>query len=185
MNENWNWVGRYVSVIVIAVILASVLGSMDLFETTTVMAKKLSAANIVKFLGYGAALVVLWLLAQRAVVVLRAQGGPWGFLQHLLLPVATLIVVASAHSVILLLVRRMLDASARNLYNWLFIAGIIAAAAWLVMALFNQSSSLTEAFTSAATRLGNETKARQCPKCSAGIQPGAKFCADCGTRVEA
>lgn len=184
MNESWNWIARYVAVIVIAVILASVLGSMELFVTTTVMAKKLSAAHIVKFLGYSAALVILWLLAQRVALVLRAQGGPWAFLQHLLLPVATLIVVACAHSVILLVLQRMLDASARNVYNWLFIAGIIAAAAWLVMALFNQSSSLTEAFTSAATRLGNAANARRCAKCGTENQQNAKFCVDCGAKLD-
>ena len=50
MTDNWNWVGRYVAVIVLALILAAALGSMDLFKTTAVMGKQLSAANIVKFL---------------------------------------------------------------------------------------------------------------------------------------
>lgn len=184
MNENWSWTGRYVGVVVIAVLLAAALGSMDLFQGTTVLDKKLSASSIVRFLGYGTALVVLWLLARRAAMVLRAQSGRWSFLQYLLLPAATLIVVACAHSVVLLVLRPVLDASSRNVYNWLFIAGIIAAAAWLVMALFNQSSSLTEAVASAAQRLGAGGRGKQCSRCGAGNDTGARYCSRCGASIE-
>ncbi len=183
MTDNWNWVGRYVAVIVLALILAAALGSMDLFVTTAVMGKKLSAANIVKFLGYGAALTVLWLLGQRAALVLRQRGGRWSFLQHLTLPVVTLIVVACAHSVVLLVLKPLMDPALRNIYNWVFIAGIIASAAWLVMALFNQSSTLTEALTSAAQRIGSG-KAHACSQCGAGTERGAKFCGKCGAAID-
>lgn len=183
MSENWNWVGRYVAVIVMAVILAAALGGMELFQATTVMDKKLSAAHIVRFLGYGGSLAVLWLLGQRAALAFGRQGGRWAFLQHLVLPLATLIVVASAHSVILLVLRPLMNAELRNAYNWLFIAGIIAAAAWLVMALFTQSSPLTEAFTSAAQRLGSGGKFRVCAQCGARADASAKFCGACGTKL--
>ncbi|HZP91492.1 MAG TPA: zinc ribbon domain-containing protein [Burkholderiales bacterium] len=183
MSENWNWVGRYVSVIVIAGVLAAALGSMELFQATTILNKKLSAAHIVRFLGYGAALAVLWLLAQRAALALGRQGGRWSFLRHLVLPLAMLIVVASAHSVILLVLRPMMDTALRNTYNWLFIAGIIAAAAWLIIALFNQSSPLAEAFTSAAQRLGSGGKSRVCTQCGTRAEPSAKFCSACGAKL--
>ena len=184
MTDNWNWVGRYVAVIVLALILAAALGSMDLFKTTAVMGKQLSAANIVKFLGYGAALTVLWLLGQRAALVLRRGAGRWGFLHHLTLPVVPLIVVPCAHSVILLVLKPLMDPALRNIYNWAFIAGIIASAGWLVMALFNQSSPLTEALTSAAQRLSS-AKAQACSQCGAGTESGAKFCGQCGARIGA
>lgn len=184
MTDNWSWLGRYVAVIVLAVILAAALGSMDLFQTTVVMGKKLSAAHIVKFLGYGAALTVLWLLGQRSALVLRQQGGRWGFLQHLVLPVVSLIVVASAHGVILLVLRPLMDASLRDMYNWVFIAGIIATCAWLIMALFNQSSSLTEVLTSATQRLGSAGKIQTCNQCGTQTQSGTKFCGQCGAKLE-
>ena len=111
MNKAWNWAGRYVAVIVVALVLAAALGSMDLFEKTTVFSGKLSASHLVRFLGYSTALVAFWLLGQRATIVARQQGGRWSFLQHLMLPVVSLIFVAAAYSVILLLLKSFLDAS--------------------------------------------------------------------------
>lgn len=180
---NWSWVGRYVAAIVLAVILAGAIGGMDLFQSTSVMGRKLSASHIVRFLGFGTALVVLWLLAQQAVIQFGKQGGRWGFLQHLILPLVTLIVVACAHGVILLVLRPLMDAELRQLYNWLFIAGIIASCAWLVMALFNQSSSLTEALTSVGARL-EPGSVRRCRQCGAPGDQSARFCAQCGTSLK-
>lgn len=180
--NNWSWVGRYVAVIVLAVILAGALGGMDLFQSTSVLGRKLSAAQIVRFLGFGAALVVLWLLAQQAVIQFRKQGGRWGFLQHLLLPLVTLIVVACAHGVILLVLRPLMDAELRLMYNWFFIFGIIAACAWLVMALFNQSSSLTEALTPVGSK-PESGSARRCTKCGKTATGSARFCAQCGASL--
>lgn len=180
--NNWSWVGRYIAVIVMAVVLAGALGGMDLFQSTSVLGRKLSAAHIVRFLGFGAALVVLWLLAQQSVTQFREQGGRWGFLQHLMLPLVTLIVVACAHGVILLVLRPVMDAELRQIYNWLFIAGIIAACAWLVMALFNQSSSLTEALTPVSSKSESGSE-RRCTKCGTAAAESARFCAHCGASL--
>lgn len=184
MSNHWSWVGRYVAVIFIALVLAAALGSMDLFKGTTVITKKLTAAHIVKFLGYGGALIVLWLLGQRATTVLARQGGRWGFLQHLALPTISLIVVASAHSVLLLVLNPLMDASLRGVYNWMFIAAIIGTAAWLVTALFNQSSSLTEALTSATGWLSPTGSRQLCPKCGTAAEFSEKFCGGCGTKLK-
>jgi serine/threonine-protein kinase len=180
MKEEWSWVGRYLAVVLSAVVLAAVLGGMNLFETTTVMNGRLSAAHIVKFLGFGGALVVCWLFAQRATVLLARQGGRWGFLQHLLLPVASLIVVASAHRVLLLILRPVMDSGVRNAYDWVFIVAIIAAAGWVVSALFHQSSSLTQALSSAAQSFASANPGRNCPQCGAAVAGSARFCPQCG-----
>lgn len=176
MSNAWNWVGRYVAVIVVTLILAAALGSMDLFQKTAVFGGKLTAAHLVRFLGYTAALTAFWLLAQRATIFLRQQGGRWSSLQHLILPVASLIFVASAYSVMLLLLKPFLEGSLHNIYNWIFILAILAAAGWLVMAVLNQSSLLTEAFTSS----GN---GKVCPACGASCGVTEKFCNQCGKEL--
>src|SRR3989339_279337 len=141
VNQEWNWVGRFVAVIVVALILAAAIGSMDLFERTFVIEGKLSASHLVRFLGYSTALGALWMLGQHATIYLQKNGGRWSFMQHLFLPVVTLIVVASANSVALLVMKPMMNASMHNIYNWVFIVAILACAAWVVMAVLGQSAS--------------------------------------------
>jgi len=77
MNKEWSWVGRFVAVIVVALILAAAIGSMDLFAKTFVISGKLSAAHLVRFLGYSTALGALWMLvsARRWCCSNRAVAG--------------------------------------------------------------------------------------------------------------
>jgi hypothetical protein len=142
----WAWVGRYVAVIVVSLALAGALGHMDLFEKTH-LGKQLSAAHIVEFLGFGAALVLTWLLAQRATVVVRSQGGKTQAIVHLILPVATLVVVALAYSVVLLLIKPFLGTLLMTVINWTFIVLLLACAGWLVMAVLDKAAPMTDLLT--------------------------------------
>lgn len=180
INNGRDWVGRYVAVIAVALILGSAIGSMELFAKTSIISSKLTAAHLVRFLGFGTALAALWMLGQRATIALQQHGGHWSFVQHLILPVVTLIVVASAYSVTLLILKPLLDATMLNIYNWVFIVAILACAIWVVMAVLGQSASLTKAFTSAAERLGASGKNKTCAACGANNEITAKFCKQCG-----
>lgn len=146
VNNGWLWVGRYVAVIVLSLILAAVLGQMSLFEKTS-LAGKLNASHIVQFLGYGTALVAFWLLGWRSAIFFQQQGGKWAVLQHLVLALASLIVVALAYSVLLLLFKPFMGATVASIFNWSFIVAILACAGWLVMAVLNHAAPLTELLT--------------------------------------
>ncbi len=175
MSNAWNWTARYVAVIVVTLILAAALGSMDLFEKTSLFGGKLTAAHLVRFLGFAAALTAFWLLVQRAAIFLRQRQGHWSFLRHFMLPVASLIYVAAAYSILLLVLKPFLEGSLHNIYNWFFIIIILAVAGWLVVAVLNQSSPMTEMFTS----FGNRNR-KSCPACGAESEQEAKFCKSCG-----
>jgi hypothetical protein len=142
MNERWKWVVRYLVVIALAVILALVLGEMSLFKATRIGKTGLNAARIVQFLGFGGALLVLWLAAQRAAAVLPAHDRRWGVVKSVLLPLTTLIVVAAGQAVALLLLGPVMSKTWHEVYNWIAIAAITLSAAWLLIALFTGSSSL-------------------------------------------
>jgi type IV secretory pathway VirB2 component (pilin) len=142
MAERWGWVVRYVVVIVLAVVLALALGEMELFKTARLGKTGLNAARLARFFGFGGALVVFWLLAQRAAALLPAQDERWNVLKSILPPVATLIVIAAGQAVLLQLLGPLMNKGWREAYNWLFICAIILSAAWLVYALFTGSSSL-------------------------------------------
>lgn len=139
---DWLWVGRYVTVIVISILLSEALGHMDLFEKTS-LGSKLSAAHMVEFLGFGAALATLWMLGQRTALTLRKQSGKWSVLQHVVLPAVSLLVAALAYSVALLLLKPFLGTELSGVFNWTFIAAILGCACWLVVAVFKQSDALT------------------------------------------
>ncbi len=183
-NAGWSWAGRYVAVIVVALALGSAIGSMELFAKTSVVSGKLTAAHLVRFLGYGTALAALWMLGQRSTIALQQHGGRWSFLQHLILPVVTLIVVSSAYSVTLLVLKPLLEAALLNIYNWVFIVAILACAVWVVMAVLGQSASLTKALTSAAERLGASGNTKACAACDTNNEAAAKFCKQCGKALD-
>lgn len=152
MSERWTWVVRYIIVIVLAVILAATLGEMALFKTTKLGKTGLNAGRLVQFLGFGGALLVFWLLAQRAALLLDGRDARWTLVKSLLLPLATLIVLASAHAVSLLLLGPLMSRAWQQAYNWVFIGAIILSAAWLLAALLTGSSSLAPLFGSKALR---------------------------------
>jgi hypothetical protein len=146
MNERWSWVIRYLVVIAAALILAAAFGEMALFKTTRFGKTGLNAARLVQFLSYGGALVVLWLMARRAAALLPSGDERWSVLKSILVPLATLIVVASGQAVLLLVLGPLMNKAWQQAYNWVAIVAIIAAAMWLVVALFTGSASLTELF---------------------------------------
>src|SRR3954471_612457 len=155
MKERWIWLLRYAVVIVLALVLASALGEMELFKTTRFGKSGLNAARLVQFLGFGGALGGIWLLVARAVLWLSARRPPtllpanderWSVLKSILLPLATLIVIASGQAVLLYVLGPLMSKAWQQAYNWVAIAAIIAAAAWLVAALFTGSSSLSPLF---------------------------------------
>jgi hypothetical protein len=150
---NWNWVGRYVAVIVLALVLGAAIGGMPLFAKTFLVSGKLNAAQVVRFLGYGTALIVFWILGQRLTMALRQQqDSRWTALQSLILPIVTLIVVSALYSVILLVIGSLLGGSLQKIYDWVFILAIIACAIWLIMAVLGQADALTEALTGTARK---------------------------------
>jgi len=146
MKERWIWLLRYAVVIVLALVLAAALGEMELFKTTRFGKSGLNAARLVQFLGFGGALAVLWMMAQRAASLLPSGDERWNVLRSILVPLTTLIVVASGQAVLLLVLAPVINKAWQQAYNWVAIVAIIAAAAWLVAALFTGSSSLSPLF---------------------------------------
>ena len=180
-SMNWNWVGRYVAVIVLALELGAAIGAMPLFAKTFLVSGKLSAAQLVRFLGYGTALVVFWILGQRLTAVLRQQqGGRWAVLHGLVLPVVTLIVISALYSVILLVLGPLLGGALQKIYDWLFILAIIACAIWLIMAVLGQADALTEALTGSVRRVEPPVV---CASCGASNEGGATRCSRCGKDI--
>lgn len=168
VNRDWAWMSRYVLVIVISLVLGGVIGELALFKQTTLGTPKLTASALVQFMGYGGALLLLWLLGQRAAKRFRDGRGKAAFLSFIIVPLVTLIVVAGAYTVLLAVFRPFLDAGLRNIYNWVFILGITASALWLAVALFHHSEPLVDLFRSEGADR-SDSEADKCRSCGAPL----------------
>jgi hypothetical protein len=146
MNERWSWILRYLVVIAAALILAAAFGEMTLFKTTRFGRTGLNAARLVQFLGYGGALLVLWLLARRAAALMPAHDARWNVMKSTLVPLVTLIVVSVGQAVMLLLLGPLMNKAWHQFYNWVSITAIILSAAWLLGAVLTGSASLAPLF---------------------------------------
>ncbi len=150
MNTNWIWIGKFFIVIAVALVLGEVLGSLALFKSTTLGTPKVTAGSLVRFFAHAGALILLLLLGQRFAQQLRASGGGIARLANPVLALITLIVTASAYVVLIKFGAPFLSHGIKTMLNWTFILGILAAAVWLVWALFQNSEAVLEAIGKSA-----------------------------------
>src|SRR5690242_20175283 len=129
MNR-WAWLVRYLVAAFLALVLGRLLAGTPLFQNARLTAHGPSAADLVRFFGEGSALLLLWLAAQRAARALPEDDREQALLRHALLPLATLIVLALAYPVPLLLVGPVLSEPSLMVYRWLFVLAISATAVW-------------------------------------------------------
>lgn len=185
--NDWMWVVRYFTVALLAVVLAATFGSMDLFQNTVLVRRQLTASHLVKFIGYAGALVIIWLLTERAAAQLRDHGGKAAFLHHFLLPLTTLVAVPCAYAALLPVVRPFMGSTLHSLYNWAFVLGTVAAAGWLALSLFQHSDALTASARRAAAGVNGalSSRARDCAACGLANPERAKFCHQCGAALAA
>jgi hypothetical protein len=180
MMGSWNWLGRYALVLLAAIGLGAGLAELTVFKQTMLGTPKLPAASLARFLGYGGALLILWMLAARSGRQIRKAAGSAAHLGFLVLPLATLIVLSVGYDVVLALLRPFLTAQLKDAYNWLFVFGITASALWLVVALYQHA----EGFIALAKAVPLRANGKKCGSCGAGLPAKAKFCSACGTAAE-
>ncbi|MDH4186095.1 MAG: hypothetical protein OEV08_03775 [Nitrospira sp.] len=126
------WMMQYGVAIVMAALFAAILGQIPLFRET--MVGKFRAANLVEFIGFGAALITAWVGARH---IAMDQTGEWkwlGAFRELVLPATTLVVLPMAYGAMLLLLGPFLGKDGRAIYNWMFVIGIVAASCWVILA---------------------------------------------------
>jgi hypothetical protein len=175
---SWSWMIRYAVVLLVAVLLGTAIAELPVFKVTTLGTPKLPASALARFLGYGGALVIFWLLGQRTAMELRRLGGGAAQLGFLILPLATLIVLSAGYDIGLAILRPFLGTGYKNGYNWLFVLGISASALWLVVALYQRSEGLVELLKVARAHV--PTVGRKCESCGTVLPDEAKSCTACG-----
>jgi hypothetical protein len=138
----WGWMVQYGVGMLLALILAALLGSIPLFRQTALAGTGLKAAHLVQFIGYGGALLLCWLLGRRIAVNPPFTGAWIPCVRELVMPVTALIVSAGAYPVALLVLKPFFNSTARSLYNWVFVLGMTGVAIWLTTAWFVKAAPL-------------------------------------------
>jgi len=151
-EESWLWIGKYVIVIVAALVLGAVLGSLDPFRDATIGGAHISAGMLVQFIAHSGALALLWALGFRHAAQLRRGAGGSSHLAGCALAFVTLVVAASFYGVLLHLLTPLLEAGEKPYLDWGFIAAILGAAGWLLWSLFANSEAFIAALAVAAAR---------------------------------
>lgn len=154
MNGNWLWIGKYLIVIVAALILGAVLAGLEPFRSATIGTARIGAGSLVQFIAHIGALAMLWSLGYRISTQFRLGGGRGAALASTVLALVTLIVVASAYAVLLRFIDPFLAPDLKPLLDWVFIVGILSAACWLLWVLFADS----EAWIAAISTLSSTRK---------------------------
>lgn len=180
--RTWGWLLQYGISMLLALLLGAILGSVPLFKEAALGGTKLTASHLVQFLGYGSALLLLWLAGQRAVTQIP-EGKSYSVLRYLVLPLAALLVMAAGYKVVLLLLGPFLGKAGKTIYNWFFAIGIGGAALWLIVAWFQNSAAFIEGLGQPGRSSGSSSM--RCPDCGAEVAPGMKFCSQCGQTLGA
>jgi hypothetical protein len=125
------WVLEYGVALILAFLLAMILGQVSLFRETSL--GKLRASDLVQFVGYSGSLVIGWLGAR---ALARNPPVEWSWMvpfQCLVVPLATLLSIAIAYGVMLFALEPFLGKIGQAIYNWVFIVAIVADSIWLIL----------------------------------------------------
>ena len=144
------WMMEYGVAMVLTFLFAAILGHIPLFRETTI--GKLHASDLVQCIGYGGALVIMWFGARQLAA---APPDDWKWLmpyRALILPVTTLAIVAISYGVLLYVCDPFLSKSEKGIYNWIFIAAIVAGSVWLILSWVQKCAPLVAALNSRKLR---------------------------------
>jgi hypothetical protein len=139
------WMGKFLIVIAVVLVLGEVLGSLGLFKSATLGTPKVTAGSLARFIAHAGALVLLLLLGKRLAQQLVVTGGGMAQLAQPVMALVTLIVTASAYVVLIKFSAPFLGSGIKLMLDWTFILGILAAAVWLVWALYQNSEAVMQA----------------------------------------
>ena len=143
--NSWGWVGKYVIVIIVALLLGVALGNLALFKNAALGNPKLTAALLVQFITHMAALVLLWTLGWRSAEQMRESGQRLSVVAMIVLAFITLIITAVGYVVLSSFITPFIAKGVKEVVNWVFILGVLTAATWFILVLFAGAEDLIAA----------------------------------------
>ena len=161
MTTSWGWIGPYLIVIILAIVVGPYLATLPLFTHTFVRPLAMNAAQAVRLIADGLCLLMIWLAAARARRDLADNGKGQTFVRSILFPAAFLLIVLvasrayDAHGI------PVLGPPKQPLYTWLITGGLIGSATWLTFAWVRHVDALTHALAGHPRRRPVEKQAEE------------------------
>ena len=165
-REEWMWTMRNVVAILAAVLFASILSGVQVFREAALGRSGFSASDAVRLLGYGTALILIWITAWRAAAQIPATGAVPRLLHEGIPPVVTLLVLPGAYG----LIHSFLTDRAVLVVSWVFVLLLLATAVWLGLVLYTNAEALV--LGAAAIKRRIKTRAIQTDLCCVFFQRG-------------
>ena len=150
--SDWGWVWRYGAAIVATLWLGAHLGDLPMFSGTSLGDANQPASKLAKFAGHVVALLLFWMLGQRAAAEIPDDGKGFSFLRRIIPPTTLLVVILAGRRVMRPLAGPFLAEMDKGLYNSIFLFGIIGSALWLALTWVRNSALLAKPVEKAAPR---------------------------------
>jgi transcriptional regulator with XRE-family HTH domain len=143
-GKTWVWLVQYGITVLLLLMLGSTASTIPLFKDTALAGTQLTASNLVAFIGYGGALLMVWLMSRKALAQLLPNRSAFGFLRPLGAPFNSLLGVSASYKLLLTLLGPSLGKADRLAYNWIFVSLVLAATLWLIRTWFLKSAPLLD-----------------------------------------
>ncbi len=160
MTMVWGWIGAYLLVVVMALLLGPLLANLAPVRQASFGVMGLSASQMMRLAADGIALLTVWMMAYRTSRRLSKETKGAEFLQAVLLPIATFGTVFFANKMFAVHGSALVDQIGRPRYHWLYAGMLGGAAVWLTVAWVRHFGAL-KAFCAGgkpATRTVDETQ---------------------------
>jgi serine/threonine-protein kinase len=139
---SWGWVGKYIIVIIAALLLGVALSNLALFQSATIGSPKFTAGLLVQFITHTTALALLWTVGWRSAEQMRQSNPSMSAVAMIVVAFTTLIIIAVGYVVLSNFLTPFITKSVKEVVVWIFVFGVLAAATWFILALFSGAEVL-------------------------------------------
>ena len=136
--DEWMWTARNGVAVLAALVLTGILSQVQVFQEAALGSEGFNAAAVVRLLGYGIALALIWMTAWSAAAQIPLRDAGSRLLREGFPPFTALLTLPGFYS----LIRPFLGDRAVTATSWVFVLLLLATAAWLGSVLYHNADAL-------------------------------------------
>ena len=146
MSKSWTWIVPYIFTILAVLLAGPLLGSLAFVQSVSVPYMQLSGPHAIRLAVNLLALVILWIFALVASQQIPDNGRGSGFLRHLVLPLATLVVILFANKAFRAMGLPLIEQIGPSRFAMGYAIGLVGSGLWITGAWILNRRALREAF---------------------------------------